>query len=85
MENTLLRSSPCPECGGEMLWTQNAWKTGVTGRAAYRCLTGHVVDPSTTRQCPACGVHDTAPVADQGGVAQARCARCHVQFAVPAC
>ena len=85
MENTLVRSSPCPECGAEMLWTQNAWKTGDTGRAAYRCLTGHVVDPSTTRQCPACGVHDTAPVADQAGVAQARCARCHAQFAVPAC
>lgn len=84
MENTLVRSSPCSECGAEMLWTQNAWKTGDTGRAAYRCLGGHVVDPSTTRQCPACGIHDTALAGDEDGRAQARCARCHAVFDVPA-
>ena len=36
MENTMVRSSgQCSECGAEMLWTQNAWKTGETGQAAY--------------------------------------------------
>jgi gentisate 1,2-dioxygenase len=28
MENTLVRSSRCPECHGEMMWTQNSWKAG---------------------------------------------------------
>lgn len=84
MENTLVRSSPCPECGAEMLWTQNAWKTGDTGRAAYRCLTGHVTDPSTTRQCPACGIHDTVLVGGEDGRTRSRCARCHALFDGPA-
>ena len=59
MENTLVRSKPCAECGAEVLWTQNAWKSGSTGSAAYRCVNGHVIDPTQTRQCPNCGVHDT--------------------------
>src|SRR4051812_1390134 len=59
VENTLVRSKPCPVCGAAVLWTQNAWKSGDTGFAAYRCLTGHVIDPTQTRQCPNCGVHDT--------------------------
>jgi hypothetical protein len=84
MENTLVRSSPCAECGAEMLWTQNAWKTGDTGRAAYCCLAGHVVDPSTTRQCPTCGIHDTVLVGDNNGRTQSRCARCNVLFDGPA-
>ena len=84
MENTLVRSSPCPECGADMLWTQNAWKTGDTGRAAYRCMSGHVVNPSETRQCPSCGVHDTVPVEEKDWQPQSRCARCHTVFDVPA-
>lgn len=84
MENTLVRSSPCPECGTDMLWTQNAWKTGDTGRAAYRCMSGHVVNPLETRQCPNCGVHDTVLVGDNGGRPQSRCARCNTVFDVPA-
>ena len=84
MENSLVRTAPCPECGADMLWTQNAWKTEDTGRAAYRCLGGHVVDPSTTRQCPACGIHDTVLVADAAGPPQSRCTRCKAQFDVPA-
>jgi predicted RNA-binding Zn-ribbon protein involved in translation (DUF1610 family) len=57
--NALLRSEPCLECGEMMLWTQNVWAHGDRRAAAYRCLNGHVVDPATTRECPACGVHDT--------------------------
>jgi predicted RNA-binding Zn-ribbon protein involved in translation (DUF1610 family) len=57
--NTLLRSQPCAQCGGEMLWTQNAWAQGEHRSAAYRCASGHVDDPSTTRECPECGLHDT--------------------------
>jgi hypothetical protein len=30
-------------------------------RAAYRCLRGHVIDPATTPQSPACRIHDTLP------------------------
>ena len=84
MENTLVRSAPCPECGADLLWTQNAWKTGDTARAAYRCLTGHVVDPSTTRQCPTCGIHDTEFVEARDGRAQSRCTRCKQLFESPA-
>ena len=57
--NVLLRSEPCPECGEMMLWTQNAWAQGESRAAAYRCLNGHLLDPSTTRECPTCGLHDT--------------------------
>jgi predicted RNA-binding Zn-ribbon protein involved in translation (DUF1610 family) len=61
-DNTLIRLEACLECGGEMLWTQNAWRAGDTAGAAYRCANGHVIDPALTRQCPSCGVHDTTRV-----------------------
>ncbi len=83
MENTLIRSSPCAECGAEMVWTQNAWKTGDLGNAAYRCQNGHVLDPSLTCQCPACGIHDTVLLADRDGRQQFRCERCGELFEVP--
>jgi hypothetical protein len=83
MENTLVRSSRCVECDGDLQWTQNAWKTGETGQAAYRCQNGHVVDPSLTRQCPACGIHDTVLSADEGGHKEYRCTRCAERFRVP--
>jgi len=83
MENTLVRHKACPECGAEVLWTQNAWKTGDTGAAAYRCLNGHVTDPATTKQCPACGVHDTGQVDSAEGVACFKCARCGETFTSP--
>ena len=83
MENTLIRSAPCVECGAEMLWTQNVWhENGVHG-AAYRCSNGHVIDPAMTRQCPACGVHDTAMLADEDGRQQYKCLRCGESFQVP--
>ncbi len=83
MANTLVRSQPCLECGSEMLWTQNAWNTGETGQAAYRCGNGHVLDPTQTRQCPSCGLHDTVLLGDTGGRQQFRCARCGEAFAFP--
>jgi tRNA(Ile2) C34 agmatinyltransferase TiaS len=66
-----------------MLWTQNAWKTGETGSAAYRCVNGHVVDPAQTKQCPSCGVHDTERLGDRDGRQEFRCARCRTTFAFP--
>ena len=85
MENTLVRSAPCPECGAQTLWTQNAWSPHgeSSASAAYRCLNGHVLDPSTTRQCPACGVHDTTLLNDDPGRQNFRCARCGELFAFP--
>jgi endogenous inhibitor of DNA gyrase (YacG/DUF329 family) len=83
MEKSLLRSVPCPDCGAELLWTQNVWPPGSETSAAYRCLSGHVVDPSTTRQCPACGVHDTALLNDATGVQDFCCARCGTTFTFP--
>ena len=83
MENTIVRSKPCSDCGAEMLWTQNAWHADSEGRAAYRCLNGHVLDPSTTRQCPTCGVHDTTLVNDAEGQQEFRCCRCRGVFCVP--
>ena len=83
MENLLIRSQPCPECGTEMLWTQNAWQTGDTGVAAYRCLNGHLIDPAETRQCPACGVHDTVLLGEEAGRGQFKCSRCSTAFAFP--
>jgi hypothetical protein len=83
MEKSLVRSSRCSECGSEMLWTQNAWKTGETGQAAYSCENGHVIDPSVTPQCPACGIHDTVLVSAEGGRQQFRCTRCEEGFEVP--
>ena len=44
--NVLLRTEPCAECGGMMLWTQNAWAHGNNRAAAYQCPNGHVLDPS---------------------------------------
>jgi hypothetical protein len=66
-----------------MLWTQNAWPANETSNAAYRCLNGHLVDPALTRQCPACGVHDTAVVEQMGERQQCRCLRCNHAFQVP--
>lgn len=83
MKNAMVRSSPCVECDGELIWTQNAWKVGDTGYAAYACQNGHVVDPVLTRQCPACGIHDTVMLEDKGGVQQFRCAACGETFAWP--
>jgi DNA-directed RNA polymerase subunit RPC12/RpoP len=83
MENTLIRSEPCPECGAELVWTQNAWPSGETTDAAYRCHNGHVLDPATTRQCPECGVHDTRLVDESDGRENYRCARCSAGFTIP--
>ena len=83
MKNTMVRSSPCVECGAELLWTQNAWKAGDIGHAAYCCLNGHVVDPSLTRQCPTCGIHDTVLSGEHEGHQQFRCAACQATFAWP--
>ena len=77
--NSLLRSEPCPECGEEMLWTQNAWVQGESRAAAYRCVSGHVVDPQETRQCPLCGVHDTRKVEQE---AVFMCNQCGNRFGV---
>jgi predicted RNA-binding Zn-ribbon protein involved in translation (DUF1610 family) len=82
-ENTLIRSEPCPECGAEMLWTQNAWHSEGASSAAYQCLNGHVIDPVMTRQCPACGIHDTTVIGDADGRQQSRCLRCGELFQVP--
>ncbi len=83
MENTLFRSSPCPECGADMLWTQNAWKAGEVGQAAYQCQNAHVADPSTTRQCPSCGIHDTTLLGERDSRQQFRCTRCAEAFEFP--
>jgi predicted RNA-binding Zn-ribbon protein involved in translation (DUF1610 family) len=83
MDNTLLRSAPCPDCGVELVWTQNAWPPGGESSAAYRCLNGHLVDPSLTRQCPACGVHDTTLLNSATGLQDFRCARCGESFTFP--
>ncbi len=81
--NTIRRSAPCPDCGGEMLWTQNAWPAGSETSAAYRCVNGHVLDPSVTRQCPACGVHDTTLRDDAEGQQEFSCSRCGHVFSFP--
>ena len=82
--NALLRSEPCPECGEMMLWTQNTWAHGDNRAAAYRCLNGHVLDPSTTRECPTCGVHDTrATESSEDGQTTHECNSCGTRFAVP--
>lgn len=85
MENTLIRSEPCPECGEPMLWTQNAWPADAHSEAAYRCVAGHVVDPVLTKQCPTCGIHDTVIVGPAAGSPQThRCYRCGNAFEVGA-
>jgi predicted RNA-binding Zn-ribbon protein involved in translation (DUF1610 family) len=81
--NALIRSEPCRECGTEMLWTQNAWRSGDTVGAAYRCANGHVIDPALTRQCPTCGLHDTTRISASDGTQQYRCWRCDKVFEAP--
>jgi len=76
--NVLLRTEPCAECGGMMLWTQNAWAHGYNRAAAYRCSNGHVIDPALTHQCRRCGVHDTTQSAD----GTFECRRCGNHFAL---
>jgi predicted RNA-binding Zn-ribbon protein involved in translation (DUF1610 family) len=83
MENTLVRSRPCPECGDVMLWTQNAWHRDGAHSAAYQCMNGHVVDPALTRQCPACGVHDTVLTSAHEGTQEFRCNHCGESFQYP--
>ena len=36
-----------------------AWPRDAHIEAAFRCRNGHVTDPAATKQCAACGVHDT--------------------------
>ena len=84
-DNTLIRSSPCPTCGAPLLWTQAAWSADVAhegdlGRAAYKCLNEHVVDPASTPQCPGCGIHDTA---SDGSGTTFKCQRCGLAFSSP--
>src|SRR4051812_12298238 len=81
--NVLLRTEPCRDCGGMMLWTQNAWAQGDNRAAAYRCANGHVIDPADTHQCPECGVHDTSPVAAKHAGAY-QCQRCGHAFTLGA-
>jgi len=82
--NTLRRTDPCSECGEMMLWTQNAWVRGDNRAAAYRCLNGHVTDPADTRECPACGLHDTRVVSPGGaGPSAHMCNQCGAPFSVP--
>ena len=67
-----------------MLWTQNAWAHGDNRAAAYRCLNGHVTDPVETRECPACGVHDTRLESPRGAAPSAHiCNRCGERFSGP--
>ena len=81
MNYGITRSRPCPKCGAEVIWTQNAWKAGeASGAAAYTCAAGHVIDPSETRQCPKCGVHDTVLLSGVEGRQQFRCAQCGESF-----
>jgi hypothetical protein len=68
-----------------MLWTQNTWAHGDSRAAAYRCQNGHVLDPSTTRECPTCGVHDTRLVrSDEARTTTHVCNGCGAGFDVPA-
>ena len=83
MENTLVRTEPCIECGAKMLWTQNAWPADHKTDGAYRCSNGHALDPALTRQCPNCGIHDTQAVADAGVGLQFTCFRCATSFTFP--
>jgi hypothetical protein len=66
-----------------MLWTQNAWGVGATRMAGYRCSAGHVLDPTTTKQCPRCGVHDTRMVQPVSERQQFLCERCNLTFEHP--
>ena len=66
-----------------MIWTQNASKSAGTTLAAYSCPNGHVIDPTLTRQCPACGIHDTVLLSDKDGQQEFRCAQCGELFRFP--
>jgi transposase-like protein len=83
MSDGVIRSQPCPHCGSDAVWTQNAWTVGDTASAAYVCGNGHVIDPRETRQCPKCGVHDTSLLGDVDGRQQFRCAQCGEVFVYP--
>jgi predicted RNA-binding Zn-ribbon protein involved in translation (DUF1610 family) len=84
MENTLIRTERCPECAEEMLWTQNAWPGDAHTEAAFRCRNGHLTDPAATKQCPACGVHDSRLIDERpDGHADYECYRCGTRFTVP--
>ena len=78
--NTLLRSESCAQCGAQMLWTQNAWGQGEHRSAAYQCANGHVDDPSTTRECPVCGLHDTRTLEPNDGDQIHVCNGCGERF-----
>jgi hypothetical protein len=83
--NSLKRTSPCPTCATMMLWTQNAWASGNNRAAAYRCMNGHVLDPLLTRECPACGVHDTSVVEGSSPTSVDHlCHACGNRFSTPA-
>jgi predicted RNA-binding Zn-ribbon protein involved in translation (DUF1610 family) len=83
MSDGLTRSQPCPQCGADVIWTQDAWTTGDTPAAAYICAQGHAIDPVETRQCPKCGVHDTILLSDREGRQEFRCAQCGEPFVYP--
>ena len=83
MSTGLTRSLPCPQCGTEVLWTQNAWRVADSALAAYVCLNGHVIDPSETRQCPKCGVHDTTLLGQEGDRQEFHCQQCGERFVYP--
>ena len=83
MSTGLTRSQPCPECGADVIWTQDAWKAGDTRSAAYICEAGHAIDPAQTRQCPKCGVHDTVLLSERDGRQEFRCAQCGEAFVYP--
>jgi predicted RNA-binding Zn-ribbon protein involved in translation (DUF1610 family) len=78
--NTLLRTQPCAKCGAQMLWTQNAWGQGEHRSAAYQCANGHVDDPTTTRECPVCGVHDTRTLESTAEQETHACNACGERF-----
>lgn len=83
MDTSLVRTQRCDQCGEIMLWSQNAWVSGGAHAAAYQCPNGHAVDPALTRQCPKCGVHDTALIEAQPGRQQFKCHRCGEAFENP--
>jgi predicted RNA-binding Zn-ribbon protein involved in translation (DUF1610 family) len=83
MENTLVRTERCQQCGEVMLWTQNVWRAGGAYSAAYQCPNGHLVDPAETRQCPQCGIHDTELTGTAEGRQQFKCHRCGEAFQIP--
>lgn len=83
MDISLVRTQRCDQCGEIMLWSQNAWIAGGVHAAAYQCPNGHAVDPALTRQCPKCGVHDTALIETALGCQRFKCHRCGESFENP--